>query len=320
MNEVFHLQKSYRNLAIVGLLFFVVMMVVGVYLALSEANILLAVVFGGFWGCWAGLSVWILLAYYRESLCIQDGIVVQKGLFRTKSIHLSELNDVRWRTRGAIILRSRSGRITIYLGNFEPEQIQRLIRLLHLSVPNATQWGWDRFCYAVAMPLLWRLGYNRLQQHVLIRWHIDRIFIPVIPLVAALGLGISWYSHQTVWLIMPIPFLIVWAAVRAGIPAKGITMSNRGRLDRRFLLGLVIWGAVGIAGAILFDSYKHYLLHRSWWGWVGVLVWFAVLSLHGHRAEQRMWHGEQENVELAVQDWERYEAHHIDSPESGIGE
>lgn len=307
MNEVFRLQKSHRNLAIVGLFFFSGMMAMSVYLAATEGNVLLGIVFGGFWSFWIGLSVWLLLAYYRESLTIQDGTVVQRGVLHTKSMKLSELVDVQWKSVRAVVLRSRSGKATIHLDNFTPEQRLEIIRWLHGATPLSIQRGWDRFCYVIAMPLLQRLENYPIQGHGLIRWHIDRIFILMIPLVIGTETAAAWYLRNLSYLfIVPVPFLLLWLVLRAGIPAKGTVMPERKRLDKRFLLELAIWGAVGIVGAMLFDSYRHDLPYPLLWVLVGVLLWFAVLLIRAYWAEQRMWHGEQNSIKCAVEEWERY--------------
>lgn len=307
MNDVFRLQKSYRNTAIVGLLFFVGMMAIPVYFAVSEGNVLLGFVFGGFWSFWIGLSAWMLLAYYVESLTIREGTILQRGVLVTTSMKLSELVDVQWRRPGVVVLRSYSGKVRIHLDNFTPEQRKKIIRWLHASTPRSIQQGWDRFCYTVAIPLRQRLEDYPLQGHILIRWHIDRIFIAAIPLIILVEAAVAWCLHSIACIfIVPIPFLLIWLAVRAGIPTKGIAVSERRRLDKRFLLGLAIWGAVGIGATILFETTEHRLPYPTWWGWAAVMLWFAGLLLHAHRAEQRMWHSERENIERAVEEWERY--------------
>jgi hypothetical protein len=310
MNDVFRLRKYYRNLPLVGLLFFVGMLVVSVYLAASEGNKVAAVVFAGFWGFWVGLAVWMLLAYCWGSLCIRNGTLIHQGAVRTTSVDLSELVDLQWRTPGTIVLRSQSEKIKVYLDHFEPEQRQRLIRLLHLSVPRSIQRDWDRFCYEVAMPLL-RCSVEhplREDERLFARWHIDRIFIPVILLVAAIGGGFAWHLQAARWLFVPVPFVVLWLFLRALIPAKGLLLLSREKLDNRFFLGLVIWGAVGIIGVYVFDIFQRHLPYPSWWAWLGILLWLFVLPVQVHRADRRRRQSERGQIELAVQQWERQEA------------
>jgi hypothetical protein len=303
MNDVFRLRKYHRNLAVVGLLLFVGLAGAFAYLGASEGNAFVAVGIGCFWGCWAGLAVWTLLAYCRESLCFRDSTVIHQGVFRTTSIKLRDLVDLQWRTPGTIVLRSKSEKIKVHLDKFEAEQRQRLIRRLQLSVPRSLQRDWDQFCYEVAIPLLRRSVEHPLREDefLLTRWRIDRVFIPSIILVAAIGTGIAWHFQAARWLLMPAPFVALWLFLRMVIPAKGRRYLDRGRLDNRFFLGLAIWGAVGIIAGYLFDVFQHHLPYPSWWALLGVLLWF-------HRAEQRKRQNERSRIELAVQEWEQYQA------------
>jgi hypothetical protein len=162
----------------------------------------------------------------------------------------------------------------------------------------------------VATPLLRRSVEHPLREDesLFTRLHIDRIFIPLIPLVAAIGGGFAWHLQEARWLLVPVPFAVLWLFLRALIPAKGHLLLSRGRLDNRFFLGLVIWGAVGIIGVYAFDTFQRHLPYPSWWAWLGMLLWLFVLPVQVHRADRRRRQSERRQIELAVQEWERQEA------------
>jgi hypothetical protein len=243
MNDAFRLRKSYRNGGIFGLLVFGGMLAATIYLALTDRNVVLGILHGSFWSFWICLSVWMLLAYYRESLTIQNGTVVWRGVRRIRVMNLSELVEVRWKRTGsgAIVLRSHSHKMTIDLVNFIPGQRPAIIRLVGTSTPQSTQQGWEQFCYVIAMPLLRRLGNCPPQES-----------------------------------------------------------------DKVFLIGLPVWGMIGITGFVWFEAVKRNLPRPSWWGWTGLMLWLAVLLFDIYRAGRRMWRPERQDIENAVKDWERY--------------
>ena len=310
MNNVFLWRKKQRNTAIVCLALSLGMMVVSVFLAMNESRIPLAIVFGVFWGFWVGVGVWMLFAYWRESLCIRDGIVIKRGVLRTKSVVLSQLVGLAWRIPGTIVLCSERQKINVYFANFEPEERQRLIRLLRHSTPCSIQQGWDRFCYLVAIPLLRRSGEHSLREDEFLftRWRIDRIFISLIPLAAAIGVGFAWYLQEARCLLAPVPLAIPWLCIRAATPAQGIVLLNRNKLDNRFFFGMLMWSVAGVIGAGLLDTFKHHLSCPSWWMWSWTLFWFCVLLVLSHRADKRKWQSQRKEIELAVQEWELHEA------------
>ena len=110
-DRIFRPRKFYRNTLIVCLIFFLVIMFFSVGVGCSarpDRKWIAVCFFGGFWGFWIVLSAFYLLAYYRESLLVQEKRIVQKGLFRTRSLDLAELTDAHWREYpqgGSIVLR-----------------------------------------------------------------------------------------------------------------------------------------------------------------------------------------------------------------------
>lgn len=210
MNDVFHLRKYYRNLAIGCLLFFAGMMAMSIGAFVRDGETLAAVVLGGLWGFFVGLSVWTLLAYYRESLRIQDRTVTHKGIFRTKSIRLPQIVDLRWRVPRAIVLRSGDAKISVELHNFEPAEQRRLIHLLRRSVPRSVQRDWDRFCYKAAIPLVQRCGERPLGEGavLLTRHH----FLVGLAIWGAAGIA-GIYAFDALQHHLPYPAWFGWVAM-----------------------------------------------------------------------------------------------------------
>ena len=94
----------------------------------------------------AGLGVWILLAYYREELWIRDNRVTARGVVGEKDFDLRDVISAHWRGAGhSIVLRTNSDRLTIYLTNYEAEDRERIVRLLHVSLPREVQTDWNLF-------------------------------------------------------------------------------------------------------------------------------------------------------------------------------
>jgi hypothetical protein len=81
MDATFRLRKLYRNLGIGGLLCSAGMTALSICFTVSEARGLGALcVVIGVCGFFEGLSGFVLLAYWRESLTIKDQQIVQAGV------------------------------------------------------------------------------------------------------------------------------------------------------------------------------------------------------------------------------------------------
>lgn len=148
MERTFRLTKRHRNLGVVCLIFFVLVGVASAYGTWAEAPeerrtsaLYAATMFGVFWGSFACLACWLLLAYWREELRISDGQVTQQGVTGSKQIDLHSVTAFRWRIAprpgGSLVLRTLTEKMTIYLGNFEPMERLWLIRFFPQRATNA---------------------------------------------------------------------------------------------------------------------------------------------------------------------------------------
>ena len=317
MNETFHRRPYYRNLGIICLIFFVGMIVLSVFCVFSERSqdvrIYAVCLFVAFWGFWATVSVWVLLAYWRESLGISDGRVTQNGVIRTRAIAFAELVDVQWRVTpagGSIVLRSTSAKIKVYLNNFEPEQGQFLINLFHRSVPHSLQRGWRLFCYKVALPQHEHAAERPLgEDEVLItrrRW--DWFFLPWLLLAIAVAPVLGWQLHDLRILLFPLAVAGLWLLMRMSTPAKGMRTPRSSSSQHRVACAILGWGASGIGGVFLFNAFQVHLPHPQLLAAMGMVAWFCILLVFVYREDRNKRRDDQAKAELAAEEWERQEA------------
>jgi hypothetical protein len=304
MNEHFRIRESYRNIAIAGLLLSVGMLAVSVYGAVKEDNASLWVVAVG-WGPFVGLAVWILLAYWRESLQLDERTLVQHGIRRVRLVDWCDLLELQWRP-GTIVLRSASEKITVHLDNFQPEQQIRLIRLLRRCVAVSIQRDWDLFCYEVAVPLLERAVDRPLGEDEVLRtrWHYDRLFLPFIVFVAAMGVMLAGFLQEVRWLFAAVPFAGLWLLLRTSIPPEGRAV-KRSLPNRRPLVELAVMSTAVIVVAYVFSAFSHRLPYPYLWACLGTLLWLAIVLVWTYRLEYRERTGQRERIAIAVEQWQQ---------------
>ena len=130
MDETFRLRRSCRNTGIGGLIGFTAWAAFGVYVALTLPNVkdraAVLAMMGGVPLFMDGISLWCLLAYWRDELTIQGDRIRWRGIVRTREIDLLEVTDARWRP-GSIVLRNDATRLTIDFANYEETENDRII-------------------------------------------------------------------------------------------------------------------------------------------------------------------------------------------------
>ena len=282
------IQERYqRNVGIACLLFFVAMMAFPICLAAKGGcNPYLLWLSVAFWGFWIGLSVIILLAYWRESLAIDDKQLVQRGIVRCRCVKLNEITHVRWRIApvgGSVVLRSAFQRIKIELNSFEPEERRWLIRMLRLSLSPSIQSGWEQFCLRIALPLSKPHGDVPLKDDevLLARHRLDRTFLWLVLLALVVGVVSAWQLHGLRLLLLPLAPVVVWVLIRQGIPREGVRDRKVSVTpEKGFLLFLLVWGIIGVAAILLLPNTQQ-------WAMVGILiVWMTFLLLQAHRVDR----------------------------------
>lgn len=152
--ECYRLGPQYLVLGIVCLAFFLAMDVGSVYVAYWNIDgsfgrpELAAVVFGVFWSLWVLLSLWLIIAYFRERLFVSADAITQHGCIRKRTINFPDVIKIVWKRipkGGSVIIRGHFSRIKIYLSNFTSDEQDRLITLLRGEFAPEIQEGWERF-------------------------------------------------------------------------------------------------------------------------------------------------------------------------------
>ena len=151
MDVPFRLKRSLRNLGIFATPMFLAWTALTVWMAFHDPDVAHPYAYASMASIplfMAGLGVWILLAYYREELWIRDNRVTARGVMSEKDFDLRDVNSARWRGSGhSVVLRTNSDKLTIYLTNYEAEDRERIVRLLHVSLPREVQTDWNLFVY-----------------------------------------------------------------------------------------------------------------------------------------------------------------------------
>ncbi len=322
---VFRLRKGYRNLGIVCLLFFVAIGVASAWGIWSEAppnrrvHALYAVVFFlCYWGFCAGLSLWVLVGYYRESLEFRDGHVIQQGVIGRKEIYLADVADVHWTVirSGRITLRTVTEKLRIYLDNFEPIERLWLIRHIENGLPKSVQRDWDLFCYKIAIPLRERdIQANRPpgpDEVTLTRRRLDWYFVPFTILCGVMGFVFSWEFQQPRLLAAPLMPAFLWILLRFTIPRQGLVSKRIGSEpgQTRFLLFYLWWTGIAIVGFLLFALFEPRQPLALALVLVGVVLWFGGIILRAFRFDRERKQRDREAAKVAVQQWNDGERNH----------
>jgi hypothetical protein len=170
-----------------------------------------AIFFGSFWSAWSLLSLWIILAWFRERLIIEKRTITQRGVVFTRVIQIHEIAAVRWMKKpfaGKVLLDSNSGRsLRIDLRNFTPAERDELINLLHRAAPLERQQGWHEFIkpHPVTKPLPSRA--------------IAVICAVLFSVVGAWFIGVWWHGMGVHFLLVGVANLLAgmwyeWRAVK----------------------------------------------------------------------------------------------------------
>ena len=152
--KVYRLPKHYLVLGIVCSIFFALMGIVSSVAALLNVDgsfrypVPTAIVFGCFWSAFTLLGVWLILAYYRESLHVSEEIVRSRTCLRTCEVQLSEVVRATWKSLskgGGIVLCDLTGKVTIHFGNFTRAEQTELIEFFRKMLKQEVQESWGRF-------------------------------------------------------------------------------------------------------------------------------------------------------------------------------
>ncbi len=129
MDATFRLRRWYRNFGLAGVVGYAAWAVLGAFVVATDSKIVhtvaAAALIVGVPLFMTGISIWILLAYRRETLTIRGTRIISRGVIRCHEIDLTQVTAARWRPGaregGTIALRTESARIVIHLENYETE-------------------------------------------------------------------------------------------------------------------------------------------------------------------------------------------------------
>lgn len=325
MHAVVRLHKGYLALGLISLLFFVGMGTCSSYFIYHEVpedrRIYAVVFFLGFWGFMACLSLWVLIACWRESLTMHDEQIVQKGILSTKEFKLNDFTEAHWRAipvGGSIVLKAATGKMKIYFHNFEREQSLSLIRYFRGKLPQSIQHGWPLFCYKVALPLRKASAEDepkadrepnedetRIPRQ---RW--DWYFLPGV--VAAAGIGVYlWRTLGTPQsLLAPLPLVLLWSLLRWATPKRGMIAKNPSACPEERRGMTMILGAFVLMYPLMFLG-KFLERRHPTLSWIVVLPLAAMLPFairEAYRKDRRQKERDLQAAPADAEEWERTEA------------
>jgi hypothetical protein len=263
------------------------------------------VVMGGVPLMMAGISLWLLTAYWREELTIHGERVTFRGIVRRRDVDLREVTRALWRTGhggGSVVHRTETARLSIHLANYEDEGRDQLVRHLRSVLDPQIQTGWSLFAYKIAFRQPRSIRTKPGPDEILLgrgRW--DRYFMPAL-VVASLAGVVSWrITDELRYLAAPLPFLALWALMRATTPAAGMVVQKLVDPDTvRILWFLHLWLAVAIAGLMAHKVFRPRPADPDAFMIVGALVWFGVLLFEGGRVDRRRTLRDREAADLAA--------------------
>lgn len=270
--------------------------------------IYMAMFFGLFWGAWSCLAIWHLLAYWRERLSIADD-VIQRGVIRTQTILFDEIEKLIWKpSPPQVRLIAETTRAKIHLTNFAEADQLWLIRQLQQRIPNTVQEGWGLFCVKVAVPLCKNDTECLAPGQVAVtrkRW--AWYFLPTTLLFAILGIVLSMTLGLHRMLSAPLPILALWALLHFSTPRKGlaVTRIHAEPGSSRFLLFLLFWGGVALAGSFVLFAVNPRFPPTFVWLTSGGILWFAVLIYKAIQVDRLRQRSDEDRIPMALTEWDK---------------
>ena len=154
MKEIFTLRRFYFRVGLICALAFLTWLAISVLFMLGAddffqpdekaAGIILATLALLVPGSFLAMSIWVLLAYYRESITLENGVVHLSGVLFTRTL-LSDGTRAfwRWGPHPSLKLYSPTGNATIWFENFRGDQQKQLIYYFREWISLGVQDGWN---------------------------------------------------------------------------------------------------------------------------------------------------------------------------------
>jgi hypothetical protein len=312
VDATFRLRRYCRNLGLGCALGFLAWAALAVFMALTAPEIryrLAAIaVMGGIPLFMAGMSVWVLVAYWRAALTIQGTRVVTRGIFRSREISLLEVTEARWRTEsagGSVVLRNESARLSVEFGYYEADESSGIVHHLRSVLRPDVQTGWNLFAYKTALLEPRSARMKPGPDEVLLRrdrW--DRYLVPSLVMASFAGIAAWRIAGESLFLAGPLFPLVGWALIRATTPADGMVakkLSTLANPDTARILGfLLVWFLVGVAGVIVHEVFRPGLAHPDAFMIVGGAMWLVILLFEAGLQDRRQACRDREAADLAA--------------------
>ncbi len=270
--------------------------------------------FSLFWGAWASIAFWTLLACWRGSLTIQGGTVIAQGVVKRKDFKLADLNTAKWTLGkcGGIKIGDGSKKLWLSFEFFRRNERLWLIRYFRYALPESIQEGWNLFCYKIAVDLRDAVPNRKpipgpdeiVVNHQ--RW--DRTLITAVLSCATIAGIAYWMLGDPRLLTAPTVPTLMWGIFRLLIPTQGFVSQRIGAPGlKQFLLFGLCWVTIAIGGifglkSLDLPSPYHACLLIAWTPMtMAVLLWRA--SIEDRERQKRTL----EAAKASVQQWEEGE-------------
>ena len=297
MDVTFRLRRSHRDQGIWCLSLFLAWAGLGLFVTLRTPDapdpLALAALMAGVPLLMAGGAIVMLAAYWREELKIRNERLTFRGIVRRKDIDLRDVTDARWQTSGSsLALRADSVRHTIHFANYNDDESVWIVHHMRSVLRPEIQSGWNLFAVKSAFlkPKTARLkpGPDEIVIHR-DRW--NWFFAPSFVLMVPVAI-VSWRATGNLVCLLALLFPIgMWAWIRALTPTEGTVykkvVSSEHPEVNRFLLFLLLWGIVAVAGVFAHEHYRPGKTQLDAFQIVGAAVWAGVLLVEAGLAVSR---------------------------------
>lgn len=157
MTKTYRHQRNLLSQAIMCLVFFSLVDVASVTVALLNPDgsfdrpVVSAIVFGTFWTAWVLLSLYLLVAYFRERWTLSDDGVSVQGVVWFRSLPVADVTSVRWAgypAGGSVVLQGAGQKLVLWLSNSPKDEQTEIVEFVRSRFPLEIQTGWEDYVAA----------------------------------------------------------------------------------------------------------------------------------------------------------------------------
>jgi hypothetical protein len=160
----FRPRRYYLIVGVVSAVFFVMIGVTSTVVAYFNIDgsfarpRLAAMIFAVFWSGFTLLAAWRIAAYLRERLFLANNTIVQHGIFRSRTLDVGDVYQVKWRNwpvGGSIVVRTHSEKVKIHLDNFtkgEREEVVLFFRDTFADEIHDNWWHFEECAHSLSSP------------------------------------------------------------------------------------------------------------------------------------------------------------------------